>query len=463
MGAAAPANITRYFMIKHDKRGFLLALPFFVVLGALTVVSFLLPLRPAFSESEKRELTHFPDFSLEALVSGDYFDDITLWFSDTFPGREGWISLSQQAANFHGYSEIAIEGPLVLSDTVVVEPEPPEEAAVLPQETEGEKSAEETGTTEATEEAGWGGVDAANAEIDLGAAIQIGDAGFNQLGFNQGQSNRYIDTLNRFAKTMASHGITVVSAPCPTSVGIMVEEEYLPMLGCAPQDEIIAYLHENMDDSIVKVNAFPNLIAHNDAYVYFRTDHHWTALGAYYAYQALCQTLGHEAADLEEDFELWNQGDFKGTLYGKVRWPAKLRIDTLDTYVPKGNITMYAHFKNNKNKAQYPIVSDWSNKNPTGKYSAFLGSDCPMVEIINEDLPEDAPSCMVVKDSFGNCYVPFLSKTYRRVYAIDYRKFGIMQLSYMCSNYDIDDVIVMPYIIATQSIQGNDLFLKQLK
>lgn len=446
-------------MKKHDKTGFLLALPFFLVLSVLTVISFIIPMRPTFSDSEKRELTPFPEFSVEALVSGDYFDDITLWFSDTFPGREGWITLSQQTTNFHGHAEIAIEGPLVVSDAVPVQTEPAEMPEAEPVENVG-KTEE---TTAPTEEAGWGGVDAANAEIDLGAAIQIGDAGFNQIGFSEFQSDRYVDTMNRFAKAVESHGARLVSAPCPTSVGIMVEEDYLSMLGCAPQDEIIGYLHENMDDSIVKVDTFTNLVEHNDEYVYFRTDHHWTALGAYYAYEALCEELGYEAASLEEDFELWNQGDFKGTLYGKVRWPAKLRMDTLDTYVPKGNITMYAHFKNNHNKAQYPIVADWSKKNPTGKYSAFLASDCPMVEIINEDLPEDAPNCLVVKDSFGNCYVPFLSKTYRNVYAIDYRKFGIMQLSYMCSNYDIDDVIVMPYIIATQSIQGNDLFLKQLK
>ena len=433
-----------------------LTLPFFLVLAALTVVSFLLPLRPTFSDSEKRELMSFPAFSVDALVSGDYFDDITLWFSDTFPGREDWIGLSQRLSNFHGYSEIAIEGPLVVSDAVPVQTEP----VSYVEET---VSSEKTEFIAPTEEEGWGGIDAANAEIDLGAAIQIGDAGFNQLGFNQQQANRYIDSMNRFAGVLEPYGVKVISAPCPTSVGVMVEEEYLDLLGCTPQDEILAYLHENMDDSIVKVDTFTNLVTHNDEYIYFRTDHHWTALGAYYAYAALCETLGYEAASLEEDFELWNQGDFKGTLYGKVRWPAKLRVDTLDTYLPKGSITMYAHFKNNMNKIEYPIVSDWSQKNPTGKYSAFLGSDCPMVEIVNEDLPEDAPSCVVVKDSFGNCYVPFLSKTYRNVYAIDYRKFGIMQLSYFCANYDIDEVIVMPYLIATQSIQGNDIFMKQLR
>lgn len=447
-----------------EKKNPLLAVPFFLLLAVLTVVSYILPLRPSFSDSEKRELTKFPAFSVEALVSGSYFDDMTLWFSDTFPGRESWISLSQYASNLHGSSQIAIEGAVTVSDAIpVAEPSAPEpEEEIFPEVTE--EAAEETTEPEnqPTEEESWGGIDAGNVEIDLGAAIQIGDSGFNQLGFNELQSNRYIATMNRFADTVTELGARLISAPCPTSVGIMVEEEYLEQLGCTSQDAIIQYLHGNMNDNVVKVDTFAGLIDHNDEYIYFRTDHHWTALGAYYAYCELCQTLGYTPADLEEDFTLWNQGDFMGTLSGKVRWPNKLREDTLDTYVPKGNITMYAHFKNNMNSAEYPIVSDWSDKSIYSKYSAFLGSDCPMVHIINEDNP-DGPKCLVIKDSFGNCYVPFLSETYSEVYAVDYRKFGIMTLSYLVNTYDIDDVIVMPYLIATQSIQGNDIFQKQLR
>ena len=70
--------------------GLRLVIPFFVVLAVLTVVSFILPLRPTRSQMEKRNLAEFPAFSVEALVSGDYFDDISTWFSDTFlAGRNG--------------------------------------------------------------------------------------------------------------------------------------------------------------------------------------------------------------------------------------------------------------------------------------------------------------------------------------------------------------------------------------
>ena len=64
---------------------------FFAVLALLTAAAFIIPLRPTRSYSEKRNLTPFPVFSMSALLSGDYFDGISAWFSDTFPGRETWL------------------------------------------------------------------------------------------------------------------------------------------------------------------------------------------------------------------------------------------------------------------------------------------------------------------------------------------------------------------------------------
>ena len=100
--------------MKHDpnKTGLRLALPFFVTLAVLTVVSFIIPLRPSQSQMEKRNLAEFPEFSRESLLSGDYFEDISTWFSDTFPGRESWIALSANISSLHGHSEFAIAGDL---------------------------------------------------------------------------------------------------------------------------------------------------------------------------------------------------------------------------------------------------------------------------------------------------------------------------------------------------------------
>lgn len=466
---------------KMPGSSFLLALPFFLVLTVLTVISFLIPLRPSYSASEKRELTPFPEFSVSGLVSGAYFDDITLWFSDTFPGREDWLTLSQYTTTFHGYSEIAIDGTLTVSDQIPMEtipvptkpapseePEPPvaetapEEQTEAPQETEPVTEATEAPAEEQTvptEPSGF--VDMDLNEISLGAAIQIGDTGYNQLGFSKTQSDRYATTVSKFADAMAEKGVRVISAPAPTSVGIMVAKADLAQLGCAPQDDMLAYLHGSMSDNVIKVDTFSNLVKHNDEYIYFRTDHHWTQLGAYYAYEALCQTLGYETVPLE-DYELWCQGDFTGSLYGKVRWPNKLKVDILDAYVPQGDLTMYCYFRGSNVPTEWPIISDRTGEDRSSRYSCFLGSDAPMVHIINNDLP-DGPNCVVLKDSFGNAYVPFLTQHYHNVYALDYRTYKEMQISTFVDTYDIDDVIVAPYLIATQANDGNSMFAWRLQ
>ncbi|MDD5863335.1 MAG: DHHW family protein [Firmicutes bacterium] len=454
---------------RKNRKGFCLTLPFLLVLAVLTAASFIIPLRPTFSESEKRELTRFPEFSVSALVSGDYFDEITLWFSDTFPGRETWIALSQRVSSFHGYSEVAIDGVLTDSDEIPADPgsDAPEPSALLPgeqtapDESTSPEEITETGETTEPEEQQWGGAQVEGNEISLGAAIQIGDAGYNQFGFSQRQSDRYIASVSGFADRMAEKGVRVASAPAPTSVGVMIPPEYYEQLRCANQGEVIRYLHDNMSDSVIKVDTFSNLVKHNDEYIYFRTDHHWTALGAYYAYEAYCDAMGYEAAPLDS-FTLWNQGDFAGSLYGKVRWPNRLTIDSMDCYVPRGDITMYAYFEGADKPTLWPLIADRTAESKNSRYSAFLASDRPMVHVINDSLP-DAPSCLVVKDSFGNCYVPFLTQNYHHIYAIDYRKYNQKSVAELVEEYGIDDVIIMPYMIATQSTDGNDFFQKRLR
>lgn len=443
---------------KPIKPGKKYALPFFLVLALLTAVSLIIPLRPTFSYSEKRELTKFPAFSVEALLSGDYFDDITLWYSDTFPGREQWLDVSQSMASMHGYSKIAIAGPL---DEMEVIPDSPEQEtpAAVSETTEAREEAAQSETaeigasdaTEATVSLGAPEIDV--NEIHLGKAIQIGDAGFNQLSISKAMSDKYAKTISGFADRMAQEGIRVISAPAPTSIGIMVDNSYLEQLRCTPQDEMLDYMHNQMSDNVLKVDTVRSLQAHNREYIYYRTDHHWSALGAYYAYQALCEAAGMEPVALE-DMEYKNQGEMIGSIYGKVPYPKRLKKDELECWIPQGNITMY---RSETTFSEFPMIRDVSNGKAEGKYCAFLAADAPIVHIVNDDIP-DGPNCLVVKDSFGNCFVPYLSQNYHNVYAIDYRKYWKHSMADFARKYDIDDVIIAPYMIATQATDANEWF-----
>lgn len=442
---------------KKPSSGAKLVIPFFLTLAVLTVVSFIIPLRPTQSQMEKRNLAQFPAFSRDALASGTYFDEITTWFSDTFPGRERWLVLSSNLQELHGYSEIAIAGDLPVAETVPqVIPEP-----VLPVEPElptVEAAPEITEAPTEPAETQWGGVDAADdAQIELGggAVIQIGDAAFNAVGFSQVYSDKYAETLSKFADFAAQKGVRTISAPAPTAVGILIEPEYQEKLGCADQNATIQYFHGRMSDNVLKVDTYSALVEHNDEYVYFRTDHHWTGLGAYYAYTAICEAAGFDVVPLE-DFEEWDQGEFEGSLHWKAPNPRKLRVDNVIAYVPPGDIECLV---TNQSSGGYesPLLADMTQRDINTKYLTFLGTDYALTTVTNNSIP-DAPTCIVIKDSFGNALVPFLTQCYHKVYAIDYRKFKGPSLRHLIDTYEVDDVIFAPYVIATQAADGNQMF-----
>ena len=94
------------------------AIAFFIALGLLTALAWSLPLRPAVSEKEKRNLEKFPAFSLTALADGSYFNQIGVWFSDTFPGRDTWISADQRLKALHGTNDVVIYGAVDAGDDI---------------------------------------------------------------------------------------------------------------------------------------------------------------------------------------------------------------------------------------------------------------------------------------------------------------------------------------------------------
>ncbi|MBQ8264522.1 MAG: hypothetical protein IJY96_07095 [Oscillospiraceae bacterium] len=453
----------------HDKKpdgGLKLVIPFFVVLYLLTIAAFIIPLRPSYSEIDKRPLTAFPEFSWESLASGDYFDDISTWFSDTFPGRDRWLSFSTTLSELHGWSDVAIVGDVnagavtEIPDIPIVTPAPAPTPTPTPTPTAAPDAenapTESTPAPAETPPQGWGGVAVdENASISLGSVIQIGDTAFNQLGFSQSSSEVYAGILNGLAEKLRGTGVTLVSAPAPTSVGVMVEGDKLADLNCARQDQMLDYIHALVSDEVVKVDTVRNLIEHNSEYIYFRTDHHWTALGAYYTYVQIMETLGYTPAALS-DFTEWDQGEFEGSIYWQARNPRKLKRDNVYAYVPQGDITMTV-YGNGDWGEEKPLISDKSWDNVSNKYLCFISGDNALSVITNESIP-DAPNCVLVKGSFGNCFAPFLTQNYHNVYVVDYRKYYRYSMSEFVEAYDVDDIIVLPYLMATQGAEGTDLF-----
>ena len=262
-----------------DKSGSGLVIPFFVLMAVLTVVAFIIPLRPIRSYTEKRDLEKFPEFSAKALVSGDYFDGISTWFSDTFPGRETWLSANAKVEQLHGISDVTIYGDLPVGDEVpelppVPTPKPSPTPTIPPEPTE---TPVPTATPEPTPEPTpvpvvettppetsveeWGGILVdEDAEVIFGTTLQIGDAAYGYFSFSQSGCDTYAGVISDFADAMAEKDVDVYSMLIPTSVGVMVSSEYMETIRCSDQGASIAYALSMMGDNVHKVNIFNNLV-----------------------------------------------------------------------------------------------------------------------------------------------------------------------------------------------------------
>ena len=446
------------------------AIPFFSLLAVLAVVAFILPLRPRQSVAEKRNLAEFPAFSAESFWNGTYFDAINLWFSDTFPGRELYIRQAQELEALQGLNRNKVmlddrestENDRL--DALLAEAEESAAPSAVPEALPAPTAEAEIPAAAETEAAppadawaeieNWDGLDGEDEVAMLGNVVALGDSIFTALGFTQEYTDQYAAACNRYAEELAPLNVRFFNLPVPTSVGVLVSSDFLPQIKCADQGKILRYLFSQEEDGIGKVNVFNNLLAHRDEYIYFRGDHHWTALGAYYAYEEFCHTAGFEPVPLSEYQEM-DMGVFRGTLY----WRAGARDiweDDLIAYLPPGEISMEI--------PSYPNltapVQDRSQKDPASKYNCFIAGDNETTVLTNPALPEGS-CCMVIKDSFGNPFTVYLAQHYHRVVIVDYRH-ADRSLRDFVEEYRPQDLILINSIGLTQRPGAQSLLLRLL-
>jgi len=427
---------------QNNKIGYIV--PFFVVMAIITAFAWLLPLRPTFSENEKRELTDFPMYNLESLLNGSYFSTIDTWFSDTFTGREVWLSLSEGVRSRYGTGDITIYGPLHNNPTPSQTAKPVE--SVSPDDP--------TKVDDPDDTQGWKGNTVGDDDfINFGTVLQIDDACYEYFYFNQSGAENHAKLMTR-AQALVGDRARVFCILPPSSICVMFEQSYLDKIGNANVRDVTDFIYDACA-GVKTVDAYSALLAHNDEYLYFRTDHHWTALGAYYVYKAFCETAGMQAAKLS-DFEEVVYSGFYGTLYSYANRNGLLRADDVHAFIPPGDIEMLVTSSSGKTFSA-DIITDTSQYAENGKYLCFIQGDNPLTEITNHSL-ENGRSCLIIKDSFGNCFVPFLTQNYEKVYVVDYRSFRQLDLNGLVDSFRIDDVIFLNNLSLCQAdVTANNL------
>ena len=210
-------------------------------------------------------------------------------------------------------------------------------------------------------------------------------------------------------------------------------------------------MYSRLSDDIVSIDTLPNLISHNGEYLYFRTDHHWTARGAYYAYNAFCDAKGITATPLES-YEKLEFSGFLGTFYEQAKSPTSMsnNPDRVEAFVPIGtNIAILYDKNGNVEDADYRVV--FPRVSNLNKYLCFVGGDHPLIEINNPKV-NNGSSIVVVKESYGNAFVPFLVDSYSTVYVIDYRYWNGNLADFVTDN-SVDDVLFLNVINNTSTAE----------
>ena len=319
------------------------------------------------------------------------------------------------------------------------------------QEVESQQSAQDAEGTTGTEQAGT------ETEVKEEAAVEydkleskekvkvvngvavVGNSAYELFTYRESSAKAYAKAVNALAKDLDGKA-EVYDMVIPLSSGITFPDNLVDKIDSTNQRDAMLSIMGMMNSQVKSVDIYDALMKHRKEYIYFRTDHHWTALGAYYAYTALCEEMGIEPEKLEE-YETREFEGFVGSFYNDTKNESlKKHPDVVTAYLPKSEAKMHVTPAKGQDY-DWDIIYDVSAYGASLKYSTFIASDNPFTEITNQTLTDES-ACIVVKESFGNAFVPFLVDHYQHVYVVDYR-YWQGNLSKLAEEKKAKDVILL--------------------
>lgn len=326
-----------------------------------------------FSDTENRNLAQKPSFSMSTLVDGSYFSGLTDHFNDQFFARDGWISMKLKADMAMGKKET---GGVFLCDEgyLMGNPDQPNDESVA----------------------------------------------------------KNIEAINSFAQQHRDISCRMMMAP--TSASILTQ--YLPKNAPVEnQLEDMEVYRQGLDPAVQYIDVAAILQKHSEEYIYYRTDHHWTSLGAYYAFTESTGVLG--IGNPITDYTTYTLTEsFQGTLASKSGSYAS--VDSIDIYVPNSDVQFYVSYPDTQEKVCSLYRSEClENKD---QYTVFFGGNHPILEI--RTTANNDRSLLVFKDSYANCFMQFLTPYYENIVMVDPRYY-YDSLDSVLNSYGITDVLYL--------------------
>ncbi len=257
-----------------------------------------------------------------------------------------------------------------------------------------------------------------------GGVYVVGSAGYEMYNYVGSLAEKYQSTVNAVADSLS--GVSQVYAMAiPLSSGITLPDELFSDIPGNDQAQAEKDILAGMGQNVKTIPLHDVMMSHRTEYIYFRTDHHWTALGAYYAYVQFCTAKGITPHNLS-DYEVSQFPGFLGSFYNDGGKPDAMKNDpdTVNAYHPV-SATASMKYGDNENSTLTggQVIFDESTASASLKYGTFIMGDNPFTVIENPEV-SNGESCIVVKESFGNAFVPFLVDHYQTVYVVDYRYYS---------------------------------------
>ena len=336
---------------------------FAVVLYVLSIADLFSP-QYEFSDLENRDLATFPAFSLKTLVNNEYTPKIEDFTEDHFIKRNSWISLKS------------------ICETVLGK---------------GENN-----------------------------GIVYGEDGYQftkVLSTDQTQRLKNISAVAAFIQNNPDVNIKFLLAPTAPSV---MTDKVKPGSPVNNAEGVITQLEELIGSENV-VDVRDTLKAHSDEYIYYRTDHHWTTLGAYYSYEQLMDTLGRNHTSID-NYTMIDVEDFLGTHYSKSK-TYNVQADTLSYIDIEADIVINDVAASIYEKEKLDVRD---------KYAMFTRGNPGYATIKGNG----EGKIMILKDSYANCMIPFMVADFGEIHIFDMR-YITMGLDQFIAEHDYDEILFL--------------------
>ncbi len=368
---------------------------FCLFLGAFFVANAATPDR-AFSPVENRTLAQRPEVTgsvslsgvTNNILTGAFMEDFEAYVTDQFVLRDRWVALKAGAEYASGKREN--NGVYICDEHTLI----------------------------------------ARFDAPTGKAAQRCEKNFG-----------YVDAFAGVA------GVPVYFSLIPGKVSVWADR--LP--AGAPNGDEGVYLTRGSQTAAKWLDVAAALNAHKDEAIYYRTDHHWSTLGAYYGYAALMEGMGIAPKPLSDFTPMVASNEFYGTTFSTsgVRW---MEPDVMEIFVPQEAATVTNHFSAAEVVENAPLY-DLSKLGEKDKYAMFLGGNKPLTVVKSNVAPAGAPRLMVVRDSFSDALAPFLAYHFSEVHLVDPRYYKTSMAQYVKDNA-IDQALVL-YSVDNFVSEGN--------